>query len=259
MHEWEPAAVLFFGYLAAVSRLARGATPRRRLAALLLATAGAAASAGASLLPGHSILHDWVVPPLLLLLAYWTSGLLFSAAMPAAERQLEALDARLRVDAVAAATPRWLSELLELAYLAVYPVVPAALAVHLFMTPSPSADRFWTVVLATDFVCFGLLPWVQTRPPRTFRPPPPWASRVRRLNARLLDRTSIRVNTFPSGHAAEALAAALLVASAPWPIAAAFALIAVMITAGTVLGRYHYAADAIAGWAVALGVWAAVG
>ena len=30
---------------------------------------------------------------------------------------------------------------------------------------------------------------------------------------------------------------------------------ALAISAGAVLGRYHYAADAIAGWAVALGVY----
>lgn len=258
MHEWETVAVLFFAYLAAVSPLARGVTSRRRLGALLLSAAGVAVSAGARLLAGYSILHDWVLPPVLLLLAYWTSGLLFSAAMPAAERRLEAFDGTLRIDAIAAAAPRWLSEILELSYLAVYPLIPAALAVHLVASASPSADRFWTVVLATDFICFGLLPWVQTRPPRAFRPAPPWVSRVRRLNVGLLDRTSIRVNTFPSGHAAEAAAAALLVASAPWPVAAAFALAALSITAGTVLGRYHYAADAIAGWAVAVGVWAAV-
>lgn len=259
MHEWETAAALFFAYLAVVSRLLRGVTPRRRLGALRLSGAGLAVSASARLLPGHSILHDWVLPPSLLLLAYWTSGLLFTAAMPGAERRLEAIDGMLRVDAAAAATPRWLAELLELAYLAVYPTVPAALAVHLLTSATPSADTFWTVVLVTDFVCFGLLPWVQTRPPRAFRPHPPWASRVRRLNLGLLDRSSIHVNTFPSGHAAEAAAAALLVAAAPWPAAAAFALAALLITAGTVLGRYHYAADAAAGWVVAIGVWAALG
>jgi hypothetical protein len=48
---------------------------------------------------------------------------------------------------------------------------------------------------------------------------------------------------------------ALLVATAPWPIAATVAVAALLVSAGAVLGRYHYAADAFAGWAVALVVW----
>ena len=70
---------------------------------------------------------------------------------------------------------------------------------------------------------------------------------LRRLNERVLARTSIQHNTFPSGHAAEAVACALLVAAAPWPLVVAVAVAAVLVSAGAVLGRYHYAADAFAG------------
>jgi membrane-associated phospholipid phosphatase len=72
----------------------------------------------------------------------------------------------------------------------------------------------------------------------------------------MLDASSIQVNTFPSGHAAEALAAVLLTSSAPMPIAVAMSIAAVAISAGAVLGRYHYALDAVAGWLVALAVYA---
>jgi hypothetical protein len=53
------------------------------------------------------------------------------------------------------------------------------------------------------------------------------------------------------------VAAALLVAAAPWPLAAAVAIAALLVSAGAVLGRYHYAADAFAGWGVAVVVWVA--
>jgi membrane-associated phospholipid phosphatase len=66
------------------------------------------------------------------------------------------------------------------------------------------------------------------------------------------------VNTFPSGHAAEALAAALLCLDAPAPVAAWMFFNAAAISAGAVFGRYHYAADALAGWLVALLVYALV-
>jgi hypothetical protein len=35
----------------------------------------------------------------------------------------------------------------------------------------------------------------------------------------------------------------------------AVAVAGVLVSAGAVLGRYHYAADALAGWLVALVVW----
>jgi hypothetical protein len=48
------------------------------------------------------------------------------------------------------------------------------------------------------------------------------------------------------------------VTGAPWPIVTAIFLNAVAISAGAVFGRYHYAADAILGWIVALIVLIAV-
>ena len=112
-------------------------------------------------------------------------------------------------------------------------------------------------MLITDFVCFGVLPWVQTRPPRALEAGDPWPSSFRAFNLRLLGATSIQVNTFPSGHAAEALAAALLVLGAPPGVVVMMFAAALAVSAGAVLGRYHYLADALAGWAVAVAVfWA---
>ena len=132
------------------------------------------------------------------------------------------------------------------------------LALYLILSPTADPDRFWTLVLATDFACFGCLPWIQTRTPRAFEPGDPWRSRLRPLNLLIVHRASIQVNTFPSGHTAEALAIALLMLEAgPWAFAALVA-VAAAISAGAVLGRYHYLADAVAGYFVALGVWIVV-
>ncbi len=100
-----------------------------------------------------------------------------------------------------------------------------------------------------------MLPWVQTRPPRALEAGDPWPSSFRALNLRLLGATSIQVNTFPSGHAAEALTAALLVLGAPAGIMVLMFVAALAVSAGAVLGRYHYLADALAGWGVAAGVF----
>ena len=254
MPAWQTASAVFFVYLGIVAALLPRLTAERRRLACTGAIIGVIVVAGARTSP-HKILDDWIVPPALLLLGYWTSGLLFVAPMPHAERPLLALDRILRVRRIAASLPQPVTEGLEVAYMAVYPVVPIALAVHLTRTPDPDAGRFWSVILITDYVCFGMLPWVQTRPPRAIEREPPWRSSFRRLNLRLLGEASIHANTFPSGHAAEALAAALMVAGAgPLPVAGMF-LMALAISSGAVLGRYHYAADALAGWMVALAVW----
>jgi len=201
------------------------------------------------------ILQDWLLPPLVLLIAYWTSGLLFVAPIPCQERALMWLDDRLAVRGLARRMPRWMAEFLESAYAAVYPLIPFALVLHLTFSPHPDPSRFWSVILITDYLCFGALPWVQTRPPRALEQAEPWASSVRRFNLRLLGATSIQVNTFPSGHAAEALAAALLILDAPAPIVGLMFIAAFTVAAGAVLGRYHYTADALTGWAVAIVVY----
>jgi membrane-associated phospholipid phosphatase len=199
----------------------------------------------------HPLLNDWLSPPLVLLLAYWTSGLLFVAPMPRVERVLVEIDCQLRVRHICAATPRPLAEFLEVAYAAVYVVIPIALVLQRTVVDRPDAARFWTVILVTDYICFGMLPWIQTRPPRAIEPGEPWTAKFRTWNLRMLGKTSIQVNTFPSGHAAEAMAAALLVIGAPAPIVTLMFLTALSVSAGAVLGRYHYAADIFAGWLVA--------
>ena len=257
MHVWQAATAVFFVYVAVVAVLLPGVTAARRGLALAGASAGVIAAMATSLAP-EPLLNDWIVPPLVLLVAYWTSGLLFVAPMPRPERVLLRIDRVLAVPRIAAATPRLLAEFLELAYAAVYVVVPASLVVHLTVLDAPDAGRFWAVILITDYICFGMLPWVQTRPPRTLEGQAPWPAGFRAFNLHMLGRTSIHANTFPSGHAAEALAAALLVAGAPAPVVGSMLFTALAISAGAVLGRYHYAADAVAGWMVAIAVWLAV-
>ena len=257
LRPWEIASVVFFAYTVAATMALPGLAGRRRGQALAGAAAGIGLAIASTLLPATPVMHDWLFPPALLLLAYWSSGRLFVAPMARAERALLRVDEALGIRKTAGRTPRIVAELLEIAYVGVYPVIPIALTIFLLETPSPDPARFWTIVLVTDYICFGVLPWVQTRPPRALDPAPPWRSSFRAVNLHLLGTTSIQVNTFPSGHAAEAVAVALLVAAAPWPLAAAVAIAALLVSAGAVLGRYHYAADAFAGWGVAVVVWVA--
>jgi hypothetical protein len=252
---WPLASAAFFAYTIVVALVRGGLAPGSRRIALGASGIGLALTAFSPAVSAVPVLHDWVLPPALLLLGYWGSGALFVAPMWRAEAILLRIDAALGIQKASVRMPRVLVEILELAYVGVYPLIPIALVLHLGLTPDPDLDRFWTVILLTDYVCFGVLPWIQTRPPRALDGREPWRSSVRPLNLRLLGAASIRVNTFPSGHAAEALAAALLVIGAPAPVVAWMALNAVAISAGAVFGRYHYAADAITGWLVALAVF----
>jgi hypothetical protein len=258
LRPWEIASVVFFAYTAAAALAVAGLPARTRAQGLAAAALGITVTAVSILIPPQPVLHEWVLPPALLLLAYWASGRLFVAPMPAAERALLRLDGALDVQGIAARTPRPIVELLEVAYAGVYPVIPIALVIYLLRTPLPDPGHFWAVVLVTDYICFGFLPWVQTRPPRAIETGEPWRSSFRRVNLALLGRASIHVNTFPSGHAAEALAVALLVVTAPAPYAIGMLAAALAISAGAVLGRYHYAADAVLGWLVAVVVWSLV-
>lgn len=255
---WEAAAFAFFAYTVACAftRTGRAAPARRR--SLALAAAGLALTSISATLPRTAILHDWLIPPALLLLGYWSSGALFAAPMPALERWLLDVDHRLGILRLARRTPPFLADVLEAAYAGIYALVPIALAVHLAYAPHPSAERFWTTVLTIDFVCFGCLPWLQTRPPRSLETDEPWTTRLRTLNRAVVDSASIRVNTIPSGHAAEGLALALLVVGAPPAVVAAMLACGLAVAAGAVLGRYHYAVDAMSGWAVAVVVWLAI-
>lgn len=249
---WQSAGVVFFTYVMAIAVALPAPSSRR---AIIIACLGLTAAAAAILAPPTPWLHGWVAPPAVLLLAYWSSGCLFRAPMVRVEERFLLVDRALGVAHLQ--VPRAATETLELAYLGVYPLIPIALAVSIGV--GADVGRFWSVVLITDFVCFGMLPWVQTRPPRAVSPSTPPTSIIRSLNTRLLGATSIEVNTFPSGHAAEALAIALLLSTAPAPIPLVMFAIALAISAGAVLGRYHYAVDAVAGWLVALVVWLSVG
>ena len=258
MRPWNLAALVFFGYLLVLTPVLPGLRRAARWQAFAGILTGLTLCLLAFLADGSPLLREWLMPPVLLLVGYWTSGRFFAGPMPGFERAFSLFDRRIRVDAAIRATPQWLQTALELAYAGVYLLVPAALLIRVATLGDGQPDQFWTVVLVTDFVCFGCLPWIQTRPPRAMRERAPWRSGVRSMNEQILAKTSIQHNTFPSGHAAEALASVLLVAAAPAPMVAAVAAAALLVSAGAVLGRYHYAADALAGWIVAAVVWMAL-
>jgi len=138
--------------------------------------------------------------------------------------------------------------LLEFAYLFCYPMIPAGFLCLYIAGFDREADRFWTAVLLAVFSCYGVLPWLPTRPPRMIEQHSPNPrSPTKALNLQILNHASIQLNTFPSGHAAAAVATALAVGARLPSAGVAFGLLALGISVGSVVGRYHYAADTLSG------------
>ena len=211
------------------------------------------------------IVRDWQ-PLLQILLCYWLSGAFFVRPMAAAEAWLARGDRwlfeRVGLGAWIDRSPRIVLEVLELAYLSVYFVLPLGFATVLWLAPGIDADRYWGVVMAAELGCYGVLPWIQTRTPRALDDHLHIERRavaIRRLNSLVLRHGSIQVNTFPSGHAAGAVATALAVASISPAAGAVFGVIAAGIVIGSIVGRYHYAADSVAGILVAIAAWMLLG
>jgi membrane-associated phospholipid phosphatase len=261
---WEWIAVGYYAYLLVVALLV-GRFARARVAAFAGTVACVVAIGAEGFSPLGPLLQQVafaiVVPLIVLLGGYRLSGLFFTNPMGAVERWLMAVDDRLLRRAgifdAYEASPRVVRELFETAYVLVYPVIPAA-AVTLIVGGHPEAlPRFWATVLLAEFVSYGMLPWLQTRSPRALEPAtsrePQLA--VRRFNAAILSRGSIQVNTIPSGHAAGAVATALVVVDVMPEAGIVFAFLAAAIVAATVLGRYHYLVDSVLGVLVAIGAW----
>jgi membrane-associated phospholipid phosphatase len=211
-----------------------------------------------------SVLRDWLPAPLIFL-GYHEAGVL---TFPRSDQFFEKAFLRwddtlfrwplLRFLGSTGRLPGWLDAALEFAYLQCYVIVPSGIAVLYFAHLGRFADQYWSIVLPAVFIAYGLTPVFPAEPPRQVRrdcSPARDSSRLRRLNLWLLDHGSIKVNTFPSGHAAGAVSASLALLGLLPAAGVCYAIIAVGILLGAVRGRYHYALDVALGAAVAVAAY----
>ena len=206
----------------------------------------------------HPMIRDWV-PSLILLFVYWQGGSFFSQPHEKLQAYLLRMDQLLlakwpdlnnsRQDAQGGrSNVYW-----EIAYFFCYPLVPGAIAVLYALNLRGSVDFFWTVVLPPTFLCHLIVSFYQTYPPWKFLDPKSPPGTIRRLNFLVIRHASIQLNTFPSAHVAASMAAAFAMLYLHPLVGIAFVFLAISITAATVIGRYHYAADALLGFLLALG------
>jgi membrane-associated phospholipid phosphatase len=226
-----------------------------------------------------AIARDWL-PAVLIVVAYRESGLFFT---PDPAHRLDHVFVRWDsfllqskwVLAILTGLAPWPQYYLELAYFFCYPLVPLGLGCLLLAQrcsgPQAKAskiqnqsvvDHFWTAVLIATFFCYTVYPLFPLTPPRLLfhdLPGPAVPLFLRRANLWLLGNYGIGACIFPSGHVAAVTATALAVHARRPRLGALFLVGAASVAVATVLLRYHYAADALAGLLVGCAAFALSG
>ncbi len=152
---------------------------------------------------------------------------------------------------------------LEFCYLLVYGVGPLVVAMAVLArrkhgTNESGTDQLWMAYLAGTLGAYALFPYFPSDPPRTLFPGadlPHVVTVMRQVNLYFLGGYGIHSSVFPSAHVSSAFSAAwgllLTIPERRW-IGACMLGYAVLVSIATVYGRYHYAADVLAGFAVSL-------
>jgi membrane-associated phospholipid phosphatase len=221
------------------------------------------AIASARILPALyvSILRDFLTVALFLV-PYWQTGQFFQKPDHKLEQRLLTFDKWLmpRTASTSGTARTGVGLVLELGYLFCYPMVPLALIVFYLIGQRVHVGSFWLVVLIATYLCYAFTPFVPAYPPRDLVPRQPAAAQVgktRTFNRWILKHGSIHAISFPSAHVASSFAVALVMMRFSLLYGSIFLVIAVWISLGAVVGRYHYALDVILGAITALIVFLA--
>ncbi|MGA2183254.1 MAG: phosphatase PAP2 family protein [Bryobacteraceae bacterium] len=210
---------------------------------------------------GRSAWRDWA-PPLVLLAAYRELEL-FAQPLPghALENGWQALDRVVLNDwhaRGAIESAGWLLPLyLELTYLLVYGIGFFLMLVVYRAGRRAIADRVLFVYLLGVLLAYAIIPFFPSAPPRSLFSDsgPRVTTPLRRLNLMIVNDAGVHTGVFPSAHVSSAFAAAwalLLLVRERRKEAWGMLLYAISVAVATVYGRYHYAVDAAAGFAVSL-------
>jgi membrane-associated phospholipid phosphatase len=147
---------------------------------------------------------------------------------------------------------------LELCYGLVYAVALVSLIAIFASRCRDRVNLFWLAYLVGTLGAYALFPYFPSEPPRTAFPGadmPRVTTAIREFNLFIVGGYGIHSSVFPSAHVSSALSAAWgLLAAIPkrqWIGWLMFAY-GIVVAVATVYGRYHYAADGLAGIAVSL-------
>ena len=172
----------------------------------------------------------------------WDRSLLYNFGMQRAVESLGAL----------------LPSYLELCYLLVYAVASATVAMIYIERRRDVIDRVLFLYLAGTLLAYALFPYFPSDPPRTMfggSDMPNVMTALRRFNLWIVNGYGIHSSVFPSAHVSSAFSAAwalLYYTPEKRCFGRGMLIYAVSVSVATVYGRYHYAADAVAGLFVSL-------
>ncbi len=147
---------------------------------------------------------------------------------------------------------------LEFCYLLVYGLGAYCVAVLYFQHQRRCVDRFLTVYLAGTLTAYALFPYFPSQPPRLVFPEigaPGVTTWAHHLNLYILSKATIHVGVFPSAHVSSAFSAAwamFLLLPKKKIFGWALLFYGISVSVATIYGRYHYAADVLAGFGISL-------
>jgi membrane-associated phospholipid phosphatase len=208
------------------------------------------------------VLLDFVTMALFLV-PYWQTGQFFLGPNKEIQYRLMEIDHWLLpgVSVKSGTEANAIGLVLEIAYLSCYPLVPAAVLTVYVAGLRNRMEGFWLVLLIATYLCYALTPLVPAFPPRALvedgASESKQSGRGRAVNHWILRNGSIHAISFPSAHVASAFSIALVLLYYAPPIGLVYLVVAILISLGAVIGRYHYAADVIAGALTALIVFVA--
>jgi membrane-associated phospholipid phosphatase len=142
---------------------------------------------------------------------------------------------------------------LETCYLLVYALPAFSMGILYVYRKSRYAEYLLVIYLLGLFLSYVQFPYWPSEPPRIVFPgedAPAVDTLIRQFNHWILGGYGIHTSVFPSAHVSGAVAAAFalqqILRDRPWVYRAVF-VYAGLVAVATVYGRYHYAADAVAG------------
>ena len=254
-YEW--LIIAYFSYVAAIAPVFIHQGEERWLPAVVAAIAVGTLM---GLRRRHKGLRDWV--PLAFTLTAYREMNWFTP--PVRDRHLEnswigwdrwLLDTahlRAAVESLGAVLPSYL----EICYVLVYAIAFISALVVLFNHRRENLNVFWFAFLAGTLSAYGLFPYFPSDPPRVVFPGadlPHIVTIFRRFNLAILGQYGIHSSVFPSAHVSASFACAwALMIAIPnrkrfgWIVA----FYALSVAIATIYGRYHYAVDALAGFAI---------
>ena len=153
---------------------------------------------------------------------------------------------------------RWLSELMHLGYFSYYLLIPVSAVLVYRRAGQRELHRFAMITGLGFFLCYlAFVVFPVTGPRYLFEPLQGEPARALLFDAvhAIAQGGSSKGTAFPSSHVAATVAAWLGCRRAARGWFRVSALFVLLLTLGTVYGRFHYAVDAVAGVAVGVAAW----